>query len=296
MPAVQFDVVDTIAVITFDQPGSRVNLMSTDVWNDLDEILEPLWAHTELRGLMLRSAKPGMFVAGADLKELREATPENLEPTENFLRIGLHVLAMLEEMPFPTVAAIDGYALGGGFEIALACDFRVSGNHARCQLGLPEIKLGLIPGWGGSQRLTRIVGCAEALDRLLSGEPYRPTDSGFSRIVDQVTDSAEVEAAAFQILQERAEDSGLRRDQKEMELAPEERLTDEEVQSFRERIAAMDVRHQPAALELLDVVCAGSALPLLEAEEAATNAFLRLAGREPSKSLIAEFFGAKPKV
>src|SRR5262249_11044303 len=109
---------------------------------------------------------------------------------------GIRVLETLEALPFPTVAAIDGAALGGGLELALACDFRVCGSSPRVQIGSPEIKLGLMPGWGGTQRLPRLVGVEEAIERLLSGESYDATDPPPEDLVDETVVSNQLDAAA----------------------------------------------------------------------------------------------------
>ena len=147
----------------------------------------------DVTGLILESAKPGIFIAGADLKELGERRPR---PAPGVIELGHRVLDMLEALPFPTVAAIDGAALGGGLEVALACDFRVCGTNPKVQLGLPEIKLGLIPGWGGTQRLPRLVGVEEAIERLLSGESYDASDPPPDDLVDETVASERLADAA----------------------------------------------------------------------------------------------------
>src|SRR5215210_861225 len=176
MSAIHLSVTDGLARLTFDQPDSRANVLSTALWTEFGQALDSLVHRPGLTGLVLASAKPGIFIAGADLKELADADPADPEPTRAFIELGLRVLETLEALPFPTAALIDGAALGGGLEVALACDFRLCGTGPRVQLGLPEIKLGLIPGWGGTQRLPRLVGVEEAINRLLSGESYDDTD------------------------------------------------------------------------------------------------------------------------
>src|SRR5688572_4802736 len=133
-----------------------------------------------------------MFIAGADLKELGSADAGG---TRGLIELGHRVLHTLEELPYPTVAAIDGAALGGGLEVALACDFRLCGTGPKVQLGLPEIKLGLVPGWGGTQRLPRLVGVEEAIERLLSGESYDVTDPPPDDLVDETVPSEQLAQA-----------------------------------------------------------------------------------------------------
>ena len=146
---------DGVAVLTFDQVGSKANVLTRELWAEFGAALVDLGKRTDLKGLVLASAKPGIFIAGADLKLLANAPGPNDPEVRAFIEQGLRVLEQLEALPFPTCAAIDGAALGGGLEVALACDYRVCGTNPKVQLGLPEVKLGLIPGWGGTQRLPR---------------------------------------------------------------------------------------------------------------------------------------------
>src|SRR5687767_6796572 len=193
--AIQHVVTDGVARLTFDQPGSRANVLSTALWTEFGQALDGLTHRPGVTGLVLASAKPGIFIAGADLKELADADPANPEPTRAYIELGLRVLETLEALPFPTVAIIDGAALGGGLEVALACDFRVCGTEPKVRLGLPEIKLGLIPGWGGTQRLPRLVGVEEAVSRLLSGESYEASDPPPEDLVDETVPSDQLDGA-----------------------------------------------------------------------------------------------------
>ena len=168
---------DAVGVLTIDQPGRRANVLTPDLWAELDAAVQALAARADLRGLVLASGKPGVFVAGADLKLLADAGPGD-PAVRAFLDQGNRVLFALEALPFPTCAAIDGAALGGGLELALACTHRVCGRHANVRLGLPETKLGLIPGWGGTQRLPRLVGMAIASEMLATGEPLDAEQAG----------------------------------------------------------------------------------------------------------------------
>src|SRR5205807_10480493 len=128
-----------------------------------------LKGRNDLRGLILTSGKPGMFIAGADLKELGGAKPDP-ELTRKLVKRGLDLIAAFENLPFPTVAAIDGACMGGGLELALGFDYRLAGSHPKTEIGLPETKIGLIPGWGGTQRLTRVVGPNVAPETICAGE------------------------------------------------------------------------------------------------------------------------------
>src|SRR5262245_29744489 len=117
--AIRLAVVDGVARLTFDQPNSRANVLSTALWTEFGRTLDELVHKPGITGLILESARPGIFIAGADLKELSAADEAGVR---TLIELGLRVLHTLEELPFPTVAAIDGAALGGGLEVALACD------------------------------------------------------------------------------------------------------------------------------------------------------------------------------
>src|SRR5262245_57833719 len=193
--AINVSVTGGIALLTIDQPNSRANVLSTSLWTELGKALDGLAHRPNVKGLVLASEKPGMFIAGADLRELADADPANPAPTRTYIELGLRVLDTLEALAVPTVSLIDGAALGGGLEVALACDFRLCGTSAKVQLGCPEIKLGLVPGWGGTQRLPRLVGTEEAINRLLSGESYDATDPPPDDLVDETVPSDELHAA-----------------------------------------------------------------------------------------------------
>src|SRR5437016_2286566 len=160
---------DGIAQLTFDQPGSKANTLGQAVLAEFEAILAKLEANSDVRGLILASAKPGMFIAGADLKELASAQPEPAQ-TRRLVQRGLDIIGRLEKLPFPTVAIIDGSCLGGGLEVALGFDFRLAGSHPKVEIGCPETKIGLFPGWGGTQRLTRLIGPSLAAEMICSGE------------------------------------------------------------------------------------------------------------------------------
>src|SRR5262249_12944417 len=170
--SLRLEVDNGIAVLTFDQPGGRANTLNQAVLTEFESIVAELQQRTDLRGLILRSGKPGMFVAGADLRELGSAE-RDAEQGRQLVRRGLEVIAAFESLPYPTVACIDGACLGGGLELALGFDFRLAGSHSKTEIGFPEVKVGLIPGWGGTQRLTRLIGPALAAELICAGEAVK---------------------------------------------------------------------------------------------------------------------------
>jgi enoyl-CoA hydratase len=293
MSAIHLSVTDGLARLTFDQPDSRANVLSTALWTEFGQTLDSLVRRPALTGLILESAKPGIFIAGADLKELANADPANPGPTRAFIELGLRVLETLEALPFPTVAVIDGAALGGGLEVALACDFRLCGSSPKLQLGAPEIKLGLIPGWGGTQRLPRLVGVEEAIDRLLSGESYDATDPPPEDLVDETVPSEQLvgKAADWLAAGDWREVREAKRSPVPADLLPSADFLAE----TRQTLDLIEPPMRPAAAEILKVVLEGSLTDLTAGIRLETAAFLRLAGTANSRQLIADFFAKRKR-
>jgi enoyl-CoA hydratase/carnithine racemase len=196
---------------------------------------------------------------------------------------GLRVLEKLESLPFPASAAIDGAALGGGLEVALACDYRVVGTSDKVKLGLPEVTLGLIPGWGGTQRLPRIVGPNHAAEMLTSGDPADARYAAQIGLADTSVAVDSVEAAAALV----GRAAGV----------PAVRAAKRNpVPLGQHGTAPMPGLSAPAAArEAFRVMAAGIALPLAVGIKLETAAFMNLAGSPESKRLIEAFFASRKK-
>ena len=179
------------ALVTVNRPKA-LNALNRDLVEALAAAFEGLGADPELDGIVLTGAGGRAFVAGADISELRDLTPE---AAFQFARRGQEVMRLIEGTGKPVVAAIGGYALGGGLELALACHLRVAGPKAR--LGLPEVKLGVIPGYGGTQRLPRLIGRGRALRMILTGDPVGSEEALAAGLVDAVHEDAVEGAAAL---------------------------------------------------------------------------------------------------
>ena len=158
---------DGLATLTFDLPGEKVNKFSTSVLEELADVLVRLTREARIRGLLIRSGKPDIFIAGADVKEFTQVKPEDVRPGVERVQA---LFEQLAHLPYPTVAAINGACLGGGTELALACDYRLMSDARKAQIGLLEVRLGIFPAWGGCTRLPKIVGLAAALDLILTGK------------------------------------------------------------------------------------------------------------------------------
>lgn len=163
-----------IALVTFDVPGQKVNTLALSVLAELNELANRLALRSELRGLLLRSGKPGQFIAGADLKELGSLIHATPAQAATALAAGHDVFDRIGDLPFPTVALIDGPCLGGGTELVLSMDERLAADNSKTRIGLPEVTIGLIPAWGGTQRLPRCIGVQHALEMIFTGEPVSP--------------------------------------------------------------------------------------------------------------------------
>jgi 3-hydroxyacyl-CoA dehydrogenase/enoyl-CoA hydratase/3-hydroxybutyryl-CoA epimerase len=176
---------DGIAILTFDLPGEKINKLTTPVMEELDVLLDELAAKKEIKALVFRSGKEESFIVGADIAEIKNITDAGTG--EQLARKGQTILSKLETLPFPTVAAIHGPCMGGGMELALACTYRVISNDQRTALALPEVRLGIIPGFGGTQRLPRLVGLTNALNMILSGKSVYPKKARKMGLADEVT-------------------------------------------------------------------------------------------------------------
>lgn len=175
---------DKICVLTFDRPGSGANIFDQRTLTEFGEELEAIARTPQLKGLIITSAKRSVFVAGLDLKIMTESpSPEDVRA---LIELGQSVMNRLAALPIPTAAAIHGAALGGGYEVCLACDYRVASPDRVTKIGLPETQLGLLPAWGGSTRLPRLVGLPNALDVILAGKSLAPKPALKRGMVDEL--------------------------------------------------------------------------------------------------------------
>ncbi|ETW83780.1 hypothetical protein HETIRDRAFT_415527 [Heterobasidion irregulare TC 32-1] len=172
-----------ISALLFNRPQSK-NAISLRLLKELTECLEEAHFDNNIRVLVVGSTTPGSFCAGADLIERRSMSELQVN---KFLKDLRNALNRLENLPVPTIAAIDGPALGGGLELALACDLRVAG-HSVTKIGLPETKLGIIPGAGGTQRATRLLGLSKAKDLIFTGRSLDAKEAKEWGLVNYVSD------------------------------------------------------------------------------------------------------------
>jgi len=178
--------------LTVSRP-EKLNALNNRTILELRHAFDVLASDDAVRAVVVTGAGEKAFIAGADISEIRDKTPLD---ARQFSEQGQQLMRRIETMTKPVIAAINGYCLGGGLELALACHFRYASENAR--LGLPEIKLGIIPGFGGTQRLTRLIGRSRALEMILTGEPVDAATAEKYGIVQRVVGTGEVSSHALQ--------------------------------------------------------------------------------------------------
>jgi enoyl-CoA hydratase len=185
-----------VRIITINRP-EKLNALNRDVLRELQQVFAETRGDDAVRAVILTGAGEKAFVAGADIAELSEKSPASAK--EQTI-LGQDILRHIENFPKPVVGAINGYALGGGCELALATHLRVAAATAK--LGLPEVKLGIIPGYGGTQRLPRLIGRARALEMILSGEPISAETALDWGLINKIAPSAKETVATAEKLLE----------------------------------------------------------------------------------------------
>jgi 3-hydroxyacyl-CoA dehydrogenase / enoyl-CoA hydratase / 3-hydroxybutyryl-CoA epimerase / enoyl-CoA isomerase len=289
--SLRLEIQDKIATVTFDLPNSRANTLGQAVLADFENLLPQLEGNKDLQGLLFQSGKPGMFIAGADLKELGAAVAD-LEQTRKLVKRGLDIIARLEKLPFPTIALIDGSCMGGGTEIALGFDFRLAGTNAKTEIGLPETKIGLIPGWGGTQRLTRVIGPSIAAEMICAGEAAKAERARELGLVFDVVPSEKLRVEALRILQW-ARESGAHFEARKKKQQPVGLTEEQHSYTFavaKAMVLAKTKGQLPAPLAALEAIAKGCNLPLEQGLKAETDAFAPLVGSPVAQNLIAIFF------
>ena len=177
---------ENIAVITINRP-KFLNALNTEVFFELSEALDSIEKEDSIRAVVLTGSGEKAFVAGADISEMQH---KNVLEAREFSALGNRIMLKLENLNKPVIAAINGFALGGGCELAMACDIRIAGNRAK--FGQPEVGLGIIAGFGGTQRLSRLVGSGIAKEILFTGEMINAERALQIGLVNRVVDASEV--------------------------------------------------------------------------------------------------------
>ena len=204
---------DDIAQLSIDMPDKGANILSQSVLEELADQLDKLETRDDLAGLIICSGKPGMFIAGADLREFAASLDVPKEDVVALCRRGQTLFSRLSKCSFVTVVAIDGICVGGGAELAIWCDRRILSDNEKTEFGFPEVKLGLFPGWGGTVRAPRIVGLSNALEMITGGESVDPRNAATmglasdvvppNRLLDAAIDLIRAESASGDYVRDR---------------------------------------------------------------------------------------------
>lgn len=290
---VTLQVNDGIAWVRLNQPGRPVNVLSSDLIESFGGVLGRLESGAA-RAAIIISDKPGVWIAGADIEEFE--TLETSDDGERLSRTGHDLLRRLERLSIPVLAAIDGAALGGGLELALACTYRIATDSRKTKLGLPEVQLGILPGAGGTQRLPRLVGLRAALDLMLTGRQLDARRARRVGLVDEVVPEAALERVAGEVARSLADGSRKPRAGRPkgspqwMENLPGMRAVI--LKKAREGVMAKTRGLYPAPLRILEVVEQGLDRPLDEALSLEARAFGELSVTPEARSLAHVFLAS----
>ncbi len=274
-----------ICTLTFDRPGSAANVLDHATLLELDSNLDFIGGSPSVRGLILASAKPTIYLAGADVHALavladRPAAAPAPE-LEELLKLGQSVFTRIDDLAIPTIAAIRGACLGGGCELALACDHRIASSDDATKIGLPETRLGILPAWGGCTRLPRLIGLRAALTMILGGKPLRASEALAIGLVDELVPGEQVlERAQQRIIRGQPEHAVRRFESVKAPLIRAVTMRD---------LATRTRGNYPALFEALEVVTRGVGKTIEESLALEREAFLRLASTPAFRNLLRLF-------
>tara|TARA_B100001093_G_scaffold314231_1_gene299835 strand:+ start:642 stop:2822 length:2181 start_codon:yes stop_codon:yes gene_type:complete len=275
--------------LIFDSKKRPINIFDQITIDELIHVLSIAESQSNINGLMFSSAK-SIFIAGADIDELGQIFKSNNSRLKIFFDKVNMAFSKIESLPFPTVACIGGFALGGGFELCLACDFRILTSKA--VVGLPETKLGIIPGWGGTVRLPRIIGLRKALEWIITGKHKTPNEALSDGAVDAIIDSSMSLEESLNILKAAFDEkSGYRRrrDQKQKPLLIETTEIIETKEFFSKYISSKIGSSYPAPSVALDVISRTINVSQDEAQAIEYEAFQKLTKTPECRSLMGLF-------
>ena len=191
MSNITLEIKQNIATIIFDLKDEKINKLSFEILQEFNEKLDIIKDDTSIKALLIDSAKKDIFIAGADIKEIEKLKNEK-EVYDALLEVH-DIFNKLENLPFPTIAYINGACMGGGLELALACKYRVLSTNEKTKLAFPEIKLGIFPGFAGTIRAPKLIGLVNALDLILTGKTIDAKKAHKIGLADMIFDDAQKE-------------------------------------------------------------------------------------------------------
>ena len=277
---------DGILVLTLDRSDQGVNALSRSVLDELEAMIERIALELP-KGIVIRSGKEAGFIPGADIKGFEEIAAKGL--VEDWIRRGQLAFQKLAELRCPTVAAIHGHCMGGGTEIALACRYRIASRDEKTRIGLPEIKLGIYPGWGGSVRAPRLIGAPAAMDLMLTGRSLSASAAKAMGLVDRVVEREVLLEEAVKLAQR-----GMTRPFKQRFLAwaTNTWLARAVLAPQMAKQVARKARreHYPAPFVLIETWRRSGGLPVHAALKAEAKSVVKLAGTPTAHNLVRVFF------
>ena len=281
---------DNLVTITMDSPGKPVNTFSPPMLAELSAAIDEV-EQSHPAGLIFASAKKRSFSAGADLFEVRKMNAEQLS---EYLARGQALFQRIAQLPFPTVAAINGDCLGGACELALACKWRVAADETSISIGLPEVKLGLIPAWGGTTRLPLLLGLRRALPILLAGKTMPPRKAVKVGLIDEVVRPEALNAAANRLVRSPAKDRRL--PTIDRAIAGVAAMRNKILDTARSKTRQQTFGNYPAPMAVLDVVQTAYENGITAGLTAERHAILECTSTDAGRNLLRLFFlrqGAK---
>jgi 3-hydroxyacyl-CoA dehydrogenase/enoyl-CoA hydratase/3-hydroxybutyryl-CoA epimerase/3-hydroxyacyl-CoA dehydrogenase/enoyl-CoA hydratase/3-hydroxybutyryl-CoA epimerase/enoyl-CoA isomerase len=281
-----------VAVLTFDDPQKGANVLSRSVLDELAAHLDALAGRKDIAGLILRSGKPGSFIAGADLREFAASFDIPAQQTVAMCNRGRTLFQRLSKTSFVTVAAIDGICVGGGAELAIWCDRRILSTDAKTQFGFPEVKLGLFPGWGGTARSSRIVGLGNAVELVTGGESIDARAAVNMGLASDVVAADKLLDAAIRLVRAEQSSNEYLLDRKRWS-GPIE--TNDTELGFLGATASAYIQqqtkgHYPAPLAALEVMLGAAGLDVDAACAMEAEAMAQLFGTPVNRALVNVFF------
>lgn len=277
--------------LNFNNCNAPVNKFDQETLEELGVALETLASITEVRGLMLTSSK-SVFVVGADITEFKSMFAASKEQFTDAVTNVHRMMCKIEDFPFPTVAAINGFALGGGLEVCMACDYRVIADSAT--IGLPETGLGILPGWGGTVRLPRLCGPKTALEWITSARQYKSDMALEVGIVDRVVPGEDLRSTALELLADSHDgelDYRQRRKPKLSPLPQDQGEIDLITTAFKEKIASRTGENYLAPLAVVDLIRDAAKRSREDAAQLETSAFYKLSQTSQARALVGLFLG-----
>lgn len=279
---------DNICVLTFDRPDSAANIFDKAALMELSDHINYVMCNSHIKGLVLTSAKKSIFIAGADLTQLSKA--KTAEELRDMIELGQVVFNRLATLNIPTVAAIHGACVGGGYEVTLACDYRIASPDKVTKIGLPETQLGIIPAWGGSTRLPRLIGLPKALDVILGGKTLAAKPALKCGMIDDLVPREYLVEKACQMILKRGMKLRVRKTRLAHKLATLGPVVNMITKKVSKQVFARTRGHYPAIPKALEVVTKGLSKSLDDSLALERDAILELGTTEACKNLIRIFF------